>query len=168
VNKLKETLNIGQIINTHGLKGELKIYPLTDDIRRFRKLKSVIIDDTVKNVTWCKIQNDKVIMKIEGIDSIEQAMLYKSKYLEIKREEAVKLPEGRYYVADILGCRVLDTDNLDLGKVHDVIFTKNNDVYWVKGNKELLIPVLDHIVVDINVEKKEIIIKPTKEWQDED
>lgn len=165
---MKETLKIGQIINTHGLKGELKIYPLTDDIRRFRKLKSVIIDGSQKNVSWCKMQNDRVILKIEDIDSIEQAMQYKNKYLEVKREEAVKLPEGRYYVADIIGCSVLDTDNHELGKVYDVIFTKNNDVYWVKGNKELLIPVLEHIVVSIDVEKKEIIIKPTKEWQDED
>lgn len=165
---MKETLNIGQIINTHGLKGELKIYPLTDDVRRFRKLKTVIIDGEEKTVTWCKLQTDKVILKIEGIDTIEQAMQYKNKYLEVKRDEAVKLPEGRYYVADILGCRVVDTNNFEFGKVHDVIFTKNNDVYWVKGNKELLLPVLDHIVVSIDVEKKEIIIRPTKEWQDED
>jgi 16S rRNA processing protein RimM len=165
---VKETLNIGQIINTHGLKGELKVFPLTDDIRRFRKLKNVIIDGVERTIVWCKLQNDKVILKIEGIDSIEQAMGYKSKYLEVKRDEAVKLPEGRYYVADILGCKVLDTDNFEFGIVHDVIFTKNNDVYWVKGNRELLLPVLDHIVVSIDIQNKEIIIKPTKEWQDED
>jgi 16S rRNA processing protein RimM len=162
---MEDTIIIGQIINTHGIKGELKIYPLTDDIRRFRKLKNILVDDIEKEVVWCKLQSDRVILKIEGIDSIEQAMMYKNKYIEVRREDAVKLPEGRYFVADIINCKVIDTNGVEFGAVHDVIFTKNNDVYWVKGNKELLVPVLENIVVDIDINKKEILIKPLGEWQ---
>ncbi|MBC2578942.1 ribosome maturation factor RimM [Clostridium sp. DJ247] len=161
---MKEFLTVGQIINTHGIKGELKVYPLTDDIKRFRKLKKVYIDGVEKQVVWCKLQNDKVILKIEGIDSIEDAMKCKEKYLEVSREDAVKLPEGRYYVADIIGCRVVDEDGLDLGEIYDVIHTRNNDVYWIKEGKELLIPVLKEIVLDIDVENKKILIKPVKTW----
>lgn len=165
---MNEFLNIGQIINTHGVKGELKVYPLTDDIRRFRKLKTVYIDGVEKNVVWCKLQTDKVILKIEGIESLDDAMRYKTKYLQVKREEAVKLPEGRYFVVDIIGCKVMDENGIELGSVSEVIFTGSNDVYWVKGKKDLLIPVLDHIIKNIDVEKKEIIISPPEVWNYED
>lgn len=165
---MNEFLNIGQIINTHGVKGELKVYPLTDDIRRFRKLKAVYIDGVEKNVVWCKLQTDKVILKIEGIESLDDAMRYKTKYLQVKREEAVKLPEGRYFVVDIVGCKVIDENGIELGNVSEVIFTGSNDVYWVKGKKDLLIPVLDHIIKNIDVEKKEIIISPPEVWNYED
>jgi 16S rRNA processing protein RimM len=165
---MKEFITIGQIINTHGVKGELKIYPLTDDIKRFRKLKTVFIDDVEKQVIWCKLQADKVILKIEGIESMDDAMKYKTKYLKVRREEAVKLPEGRYFVVDIVGCKVIDENGVDLGNVSEVIFTGSNDVYWVKGKKDLLIPVLDHIVKNVDIEKKEIIISPPEVWNYED
>ncbi|KAJ51542.1 16S rRNA processing protein RimM [Clostridium tetanomorphum] len=161
---MKEFLSIGQIINTHGLKGELKIYPLTDDIRRFRNLKRVFINNEEKKVIWCKLQNDKVILKIEGIDSIEDAIKYRNKYLEVPRAEAVKLPEGRYYIADLIGCKVFDENEEEIGTLVDVIQTKSNDVYCVKGEKEVLVPVLKTIVVSIDIEEERIIIKPIKEW----
>lgn len=165
---MEKLVSIGQIINTHGVKGELKIYPLTDDIKRFRKLKEVMIDGEVRTVSWCKLQNDLVILKIEGIETIEQAVKFKGKYLEVTREDAVKLPEGRYFVADVIGCSVVDTEGKELGKVFDVIFTGSNDVYWVKEGKELLIPALEHIVVDINVDDKIMTIRPVGEWNYED
>jgi 16S rRNA processing protein RimM len=165
---MEEFLNIGQIINTHGVKGELKIYPLTDDIKRFRKLKTVYIESEERTVSWCKLQTDKVILKIEGIESIEDAMKYKTKYLKVKREEAAKLPEGRYFVVDIVGCKVIDENGVDLGNVSEVIFTGSNDVYWVKGKKDLLVPVLENIVKEIDIEKKEIIISPPEVWNYED
>lgn len=161
---MKQFITVGQIINTHGVKGELKVYPLTDDIKRFRKLKKVYIEGSEKTITWCKLQTDRVILKFEGIDSIDEAIRLKEKYIEVSREDAVKLPEGRYYVTDIIGCNVLDEDGLELGKIYDVIHTKNNDVYWIKEGKELLIPVLKDIVLGIDVENKKIIIKPVKTW----
>jgi 16S rRNA processing protein RimM len=166
---MDDFITIGQIINTHGLKGELKIYPLTDDMKRFRKLKTVFINRVEHTVVWCKLQTNKVVLKIEGIDSIEEAEKYKRIYLEVKREEAVKLPKGRYFVCDIKKCTIYDTEGNEIGPVLDVIFTKNNDVYWVKKEKkDIMIPVLSNIVESINIEDKKIIIRPIREWSYED
>ena len=163
---MKNFMSVGQIGKTHGLKGEVKVFPLTDTLERFKKLKSVYIDGEIRKVEGCKLQSDKVILKIEGIDSIEQAELYRNKYLMVSREDAVKLPEGSYYVADLIDCSVYEEDGEELGKVYDVLHTPGNDVYWVKGNKEVLIPVLKHIIVSIDINKRLIIIKPVSEWQE--
>lgn len=162
---MKEFITVGQIINTHGLKGELKVFPLTDDMKRFRKLKKVYIDGIERNVVWCKLQTKTVVLKIEGIDSIEDAVKYKETYLEVSREDAVKLPEGRYFVTDIIGSNVIDENGAELGRIHDIIHTPSNDVYWIKEGKELLIPVLKSIVVNVDVENKQIVIKPVETWQ---
>lgn len=165
---MKEILRVGKIVNTHGLKGEVKVIPLTDDPKRYNELEFVLIDGVRRNIEGCKYQKDRVIVKVEGINSIEEAEKYKNKYMEIPREYAVPLEEDTYYIADIIGCKVYDTEGKDLGEIYDVIQTKNNDVYWIRKPKELLIPVLLDIVIDIDVENKKIIIKPVGEWQDED
>ncbi|WP_123054071.1 ribosome maturation factor RimM [Clostridium sp. JN-1] len=162
---MKKFLAIGQIINTHGINGEVKVYPLTDDIKRFKNLKKVYIDGEENKVVSCKVQPKVVILKIEGIDSIDEAIKYKQKYIEVPREDAVKLQEGSYFIADIIGCDVIDENGIEYGKVADVIQTKNNDVYWIKEGKELLIPALKNIVVNIDVENKKITIKPADTWQ---
>ncbi|WP_125153754.1 ribosome maturation factor RimM [Clostridium rectalis] len=160
-------LNVGKIVNTHGLKGEVKVYSLTDNVERFNDLHKVYIDGNEVTILGCKFQKDRVILKIEGIDTIEEATKYKNKFIKVPRENAIKLPEGRYFISDIIGCNVFDENELYLGKVVDVIQTKNNDVYWVKGEKELMIPVLKSIVVEININKEKIIIKPVKQWLEE-
>lgn len=162
---MNDFLAVGVIINAHGLHGELKVFPLTDDIRRFRKLEKVFIDGTEKKVVWCKLQADRVILKIEGIDSIEEAQKYFKKYLEVKRVDAVELSEGSYFIADLIGCVVFDTDGRNLGAISDVIKTGSNDVYWIKEGKELLIPALKDIVLEVDVENKKIVIKPVESWQ---
>lgn len=162
---MKDFLAVGQIINTHGLKGEVKVYPLTDDIRRFRKLKEVHIDGNAVKVLWCKLQADKVILKLEGIESIEQALKYKNKYVEVKREDAVELSEGEFFIADLIGCKVVDENSVEVGKVFDVIQTPSNDVYWVKGSTEVLVPALKNIVTNIDIENRMITIKPLEVWQ---
>ena len=136
----KEIFNIGKIVNTHGVRGEVNR----------------------------KYQKDRVILKLEGIDSIEETAKIRNKYNEIERKDVVELPDDTYFISDIIGCRVIDTDEFEYGKVFDVIQTKNNDVYWVKGKKEILIPVLKEIVTDINVDEGVITIRPSGEWQDED
>lgn len=162
---MEQFLTVGQIINTHGLKGELKIFPLTDDLRRFRKLKSVYIDGKIMNIVWCKLQTDKVILKIENIDTIEEAMKYRSKFLQVTREEAVELKEGSYFITDLVGCNVFDETGNSLGVISDIIQTGSNDVYWIKQPTELLIPALKEIVVSVDVENKKVIIKPVEIWQ---
>lgn len=165
---MKDILKVGKIVNTHGLKGEVKVMPLTDDPRRFDDLEFVLIDGKERNIEGCKYQKDRVIVKVEGIDSIDEAERYKNKYMEIPREHAVELPEDSYFIADLIGCEIVDTEGKELGKIFDVLQTKNNDVYWIKEPKELLIPVLLDIVLDIDINNKKIVIKPVGEWQDED
>lgn len=165
---MKDKITIGQIINTHGIKGELKVYPLTDDIKRFKKLKYILLDGEEKKVLWCKLQRDKVILKLEGIDTMDAAEKLKTKYLQVNREDAIKLPEGRYFVVDIVGCKVIDTKDEEVGVVKEVIFTGSNDVYWVKGKKDIMVPVIDSIVKEIDVENSRIIIEPVEVWNYED
>ncbi len=162
---MEQFITIGEIINSHGVHGELKILPLTDDLKRFRKLKKVYIDDNEKMVSWCKLQSNKVILKIEGIDTINDAIKYKTKLLKVQREDAVKLAEGRYYEADIIDCTVEDENGVYLGKINEIIHTGSNDVYWIKGEKELLIPALRSVVIKMDVENSKIIIKPVDQWQ---
>lgn len=165
---MRDILRVGKIVNTHGLKGEVKVIALTDNPKRYNDLDFVLIDGVERKIQGCKFQKDRVIVKIEGIDSIEEAEKYKNKYMEIPREYAVPLEEDTYYIADIIGCNVYDTSGKSLGEVYDVIQTKNNDVYWIRKPKELLIPVLLEIVTDIDIDNRKIIIKPVGEWQDED
>ncbi|MGL5379815.1 ribosome maturation factor RimM [Clostridium sp.] len=163
-----DVLKVGKIVNTHGLKGEMKVIPLTDDPKRYKELEFVLIDGVERKILGCKFQKDRVIVKIEGVDSIEEAERYKNKYMEIHREDAVELEEDCYFIADLIGCEVVDTEGKNLGKIYEVLQTKNNDVYWIREPKELLIPVLLEIVLDIDMENRKITIKPVGEWQDED
>jgi 16S rRNA processing protein RimM len=163
---VEDFMGVGQIGKTHGLKGEVKVFSLTDSLERFKKLKNVYIDGEIRKIEGCKLQSDKVILKIEGIDTIEQAETYRNKVLMVSRKEAIPLEEDSYYVADLIECSVFDTDGEELGKVYDVLSTPGNDVYWVKGKTEVLIPVLKDIVVSIDINKRVIIIKPVSVWSE--
>lgn len=165
---MKDEITIGQIINTHGVKGEIKVHPLTDDIKRFKKLKYVLLDGEERKVIWVKLQNDKAILKLEGIENMDEAEKLKSKYIKVRRKDAAKLPEGRYFVVDIIGCKVTDTNGKYVGEVKEVIFTGSNDVYWVKGEKDVLVPVIESVVKEIDVENASIIIEPVEVWNYED
>lgn len=165
---MSDVLKVGKIVNTHGLKGEVKVIALTNDPKRFSELEFVIIDGKEVNVEHCKYQKDRVIVKLEGINRIEDAERLKNKFLEIPRENAVELEEDCYFIADLKECVVFDTNGKELGQIYDVLQTKNNDVYWIRKPKELLIPVLQDIVLEINMDEHKIIIRPVGEWMDED
>lgn len=163
-----EFFNVGQIVNTHGIKGEVKVLCLTDNKENFKRYKNVLIDGEYYNILGVKFQKDRVILKLEGIDDIDTAETFKQKYLKVSRENEPELEEDTYYVVDLIGCTVFDTNDKELGKIYDVIETKNNDVYWIREPKELLIPVLEDIVLDVDIEGKKVIIQPVGEWMDED
>lgn len=165
---MSEFLRVGKIVNTHGLKGEMKVMSLTEDPRRFDDLEYVLIDGVERKIQGCKYQKDRIIVKIEGVDTIEEAEKYKTKVMEIPREHAIELEEDCYFIADLIKCYVYDTNGKELGKIDEVIQTKSNDVYWIKSPKELLIPVILDVVLDIDIDNKRITIKPVGEWQDED
>ena len=165
---MSKNLKVGKIVNTHGLKGEVKVIPLTDDMRRFDDLEHVLIEGKEVKIEKCKYQKDRVIVKLKGVDKIEDAERLKEKFMEVERENAVELEEDCYFLADLRECTVFDTEGKELGKIYDVIQTKNNDVYWIRKPKELLIPVLEDIVLEINVEEKKVIMEPVRQWLDED
>ena len=165
---MSDYFKVGQIVNTHGIKGEVKVMAFTDDVNNFKRYKKILVGDTWKDILGVKFQKDRVILKLEGIDTMNDAETYKQKYLYVLREEEPELPEDTFYVSDLIGCTVYDTNDKNLGDIADVIQTKNNDVYWIKKPKELLIPVLRDIVLDVNIEDKKVIIRPVGEWQDED
>ena len=168
VKVLGQLFKIGQIVNTHGIKGEVKVYSLTEEPEKFKRLKTVLVDGIEKNILGVKFQKDRVILKIEGIDSMNDAETYKEKYIEVSSDNEPKLPPDTYYVSDLKECTVYDTSGKELGKIFDIINTPNNDVYWIQQPKELLIPVLRDIVLSIDINSKKIVIKPVGEWQDED
>ncbi|MGG7176010.1 ribosome maturation factor RimM [Clostridium paraputrificum] len=165
---MSDYFKVGQIVNTHGIKGEVKVMSYTDDVNNFKRYKKVLVGNEWKNIQGVKFQKDRVILKLEGIDTMNDAETYKQKYLSVPRDEEPELPEDTYYVSDLINCTVYDTNDNDLGKVFDVIQTKNNDVYWIKEPKQLLIPVLRDIVLDVDIDNKKILISPVGDWQDED
>jgi len=165
---MKKFLTIGEITKPHGIKGEVKVFPLTDDIARFKRLKRVFIDGKEVQVIYVTVGNDRAIMKLEGCESVEDAEKFRKKTMEVPREEAVKLEEDAYFIEDLKDCTVFDSDGKELGQISEVIQTGANDVYWIKKPKELLIPVIRDVVLDVDIEKGRIVIKPLREWTDED
>lgn len=157
-------LEIGQIINTFGIKGEVKVKPFTEDIRRFDKLKKVNIEQKnskkeyeIENVKYHK---EMVILKLKGIDKIEQAELLKNSYLKIDRNDEEPLEEGTYYIVDLLGLSVYKDENILLGTLDDIYNTGSNDIYVVKDElgKQTLLPAIQDVIKQIDMEKKKIIV----------
>lgn len=157
-------LRVGVISNTHGIKGEVKVFPTTDDIERFQLLKEVLLDTGKEllplKITDVKFFKNQAILKFDGIDSINDIEKYKGKDLLITREQAVPLEENEYFICDLIGCAVVsETDEL-IGELTDVLQTGANDVYVVAApdGKEILIPVTDECVKEISIEQKKITV----------
>ncbi|MBC8557332.1 ribosome maturation factor RimM [Jutongia hominis] len=160
---MEDFFRVGVIANTHGIRGEVKIFPTTDDVKRFDYLKEAYIDAgkekikvEVSNVRYFK---NLVIVKFKGIDNINDIERYKGKDLLVTRENALPLEEGEYYLADIIGANVYTEDGNLFGSLEDVIETGANLVYSVQHEgKEVLLPVIDDCVKEVNVEEKKVIV----------
>lgn len=161
---MENYLEIGQIVNTHGLKGDLKVMPWCDDAGIFDELAYVVIDGIEFDIEKSRMQKNMVLLKLEGIDHINDAEKYRNKVLTVPREELGDLPEGTYYICDLLGCSVETVDGRSLGKICDIIKTGSNDVYVVEdeSKKQVLIPVIDEVVKSVDIEEKQIVIEPLK------
>ncbi len=161
---MEKDLEIGQIVNTHGLRGDLKVMPWCDDPTVFDELAYVIIDGNEYNIEKSRMQKNMVLLKLEGIDHINEAEKYRNKILTVPREEMGDLPEGTYYICDLLGCSVETVSGRALGKIVDIIKTGSNDVYVVEDDskKQVLIPVIDEVVKSVDIEGKMIVIEPLK------
>lgn len=155
-------LRIGVISSTHGIKGEVKVYPTTDDLERFRSLKHVFLD-TGKDYTELEVEGVKffkkqAILKFKGFDNINEIEKYKGRDLLVTRENAVKLEEGEYFIFDLIGSKVITEDGNDLGELTEIMTTGANDVYIVKTpqGKEILLPYIKECIIDIDSTNKVI------------
>lgn len=161
---MEKYLEIGQIVNTNGLKGILKVKPLTDDITRFEDLEAVYIEkakELIKyNIQEVKYNKNMVLLKLEGIDDISEAEKYKNCYIKINREDALTLEENSYFVVDIIGLEVYTEEEELLGKVIEVFSTGSNDVYTIKNSegKEILLPAISEVIKKVDIPNKKIIV----------
>jgi len=150
-----EYLSVGIVLKPQGLKGEIKIKPLTDDDRRFDDLKSVFLKNGgYRELKIASRRYDKgfVYLKLHGYDTIESVEPMRNQYLWIPRKMAVELPEDTFFIADLLGCRVETLSGEFLGKITDVMQTGSNDVYVVNGPKgEILLPALKKVMVQVDI-----------------
>lgn len=165
---MKNYLEIGQIVNTHGLKGFLKVIPYTDEIERFEEIKKVFIVYKKENIEFeiekVKYFKEIVILKLKGIDHINDAEKYKNCYLKIKREDAKKLDKNTYFIADLIGLDVYDEKNRQIGYISDIFKTGSNDVYVVKDEKgnQILLPAISSVIKQIDLENEKIIVDISK------
>lgn len=155
---MEDLLQVGIITSTHGVRGEVKVYPTTDDPRRFRRLKEVVLD-TGKEKMNLEIEGVKffkqfVILKFKGLDNINNIEKYRQKSLYVTRKNAVRLQRDEYFIADLIGLKVQDEDGKELGTVKDVIETGANDVYEVEmaDGKSLLLPAIKQCILNVDVE----------------
>ena len=156
---MEDLLKVGVITTTHGVRGEVKVYPTTDEPERFLDLEYVLLDTgkelrrlDIKNVRFFK---NLVILKFDGIDNINDIEKYKGRDLWIPREEAQELDEDEYYIADLLGMKVLLEDGSEFGTLKNVMETGANDVYIVDSveHGEVLLPAIKECILDVDIEQ---------------
>ena len=160
-------LEIGQIVNTFGIKGMVKVKPFTDDIRRFDKLETIYIENKDKKneykdykIEEVKYHKNMVLIKFDGIDTIEKAEELRQSYILIDREKEEPLEDGVYYIVDLIGLEVYTDEGNLLGKVDDIFNTGSNDIYVVKDElgKQVLLPGIPDVLKDVDLEKGKITV----------
>ena len=161
---MEKQLQVGVISSTHGVRGEVKVFPTTDDVTRFRQLKKVYLD-TGREMLPLEIQNVKffkqfAILKFKGIDNINDIEKYRGKSLMIDREDAVDLDEDEYFIADMIGMKVYTEDGSEFGTLKDVMETGANDVYIIDSleHGEVLIPAIRECILDVDMDKERMTI----------
>lgn len=162
---MEDMLKVGIITSTHGVKGEVKVFPTTDDVNRFKRLKQVFLDNGMEKIPLeiegVKFFKQMAILKFKGIDNIDDVIKYRQKELYVLRKDAVKLKPDEYFIADLIGITVFDEQGMKLGELTDVMTTGANDVYIVQMSeldKEILIPAIKDCILSIDVKQKKMIV----------
>ena len=156
---MEERFQVGVITSTHGVRGEVKVFPTTDDPHRFKRLKEVILDtgkgDLMLEIEGVKFFKQFVILKFKGIDSLNDVEKYRQKSLYVTRQNAVRLRKDEYFIADLMGLRVIDEEGSDVGVLKEVMETGANDVYVITMNdgRELLLPAIKQCILRVDVEE---------------
>lgn len=160
---MDDLLRVGSIIKTHGIRGEVKVYPLTDDVNRFKSLKEVILEPDNDNITLeiegVKFQKNIVILKFKGYDNINDIEMHVKKGIYVTRDNAVELEEDEYFIADLIGLKVVTDDGKDFGVIKDVLQTGANDVYIIEHEgKEVLVPAIKQCILDVSISENRMTI----------
>ena len=160
----QEYFEIGQIVNHFGIKGMVKVNPFTNDISQFEELKSVLVEKNGKlldiQIEEVKYSKNQILLKLKGIDTVEEAEKYRNCYIKIARENAKKLPKNTYFIADLLGLTVYTDENILLGKVEDIYNSGANDIYVIKSEdgKQILLPGTKEVIKQIDLEQERITV----------
>lgn len=163
---------IGHISNTHGLKGEMKVRPFTEEKERYEELKKVLVDMKGEfkeyEIESVRYQKDVVLLKLKGVDDIEEAEKLKNHYISIQREDAKNLQENEYFIADLIGSEIFENGEL-IGALDDIFTAGASDVYVVKrkGKKDLLLPALKSVIKNVDVVSKRIDVEIPRGLEDE-
>ncbi|MGN0771686.1 MAG: ribosome maturation factor RimM [Christensenellales bacterium] len=154
-----DKITIGTISRPQGIRGELKVYPLTDDLLRFKKLTSVYVADKKYGVKSVRVSAKDVFLTLEGIDDRNMAEQLRNADVKVDRKDAVQLPDDRYFIVDIIGCDVM-TDGEKIGKIKDVLQYGSADVYVIDcvDGRESMIPAIDRMIKSVDVQAKKIVV----------
>ena len=161
---MQEFLEIGQIVNTFGIRGIVKVKPFTDDINRFDNLEKVyVVTNNIKKqdeIEEVKYHKDMVLIRFKGIDKVEDAELLRNSYLKINRQDEPELEKDTYYIVDLIGLDVYSDEGELLGKVDDIFNNGSCDIYAVKDDlgKQLLLPAISDVIKEINLEESKIVV----------
>ena len=161
---METKLQVGVISSTHGVRGEVKVFPTTDDVKRFKRLKEVILDTGKEELTLeiegVKFFKQFVILKFKGFDNINDIEKYKGKSLYVTRANAVRLRKDEYFIADLQGLTVVNEEEQVIGTLRDVMETGANDVYIIDmtDGREVLIPAIKECILNVDVEGGKIQI----------
>lgn len=161
---MEKYLEIGQIVNTFGIKGQVKIVPFTDDITRYDELKEIYVEKKNElklfQIEQVNYKKNMVILKLKGIETVEEAQKLRNCYLKIDRKDAKKLPKDTYFIVDLLGLDVYTDEGKLLGKVDDIYNAGSSDIYVIKDElgKQILLPAIKDVLKEVDLENQKIIV----------
>lgn len=148
---MKEFLDCGQIVNTHGVHGEVRIVPWADSPDFLCQFSTLYVDGGALPVTASRVHKGSVIARLQGVDTVEAAMALKGKTVQLRRADA-KLPEGAFFLADVIGLEVVDENGHKLGTLKEVLSPSVQQVYVVEGQREIMIPAVPEFILETNIE----------------
>lgn len=170
---IKEYLEIGQIVSTHGIRGEIRLNPWCDGPEFVKKFKTLYCDDKGSKsfeIISCRPHGNVAVIKLEGVDTVEAARALKNTVLYMKRSD-VNLPAGKWFISELIGCTVLDADDNSVvyGKIKDIDSGMANDIWYIEipGKEDVLIPAIKDVVIRCDVAEDKVYIRPLRGLFDE-
>jgi len=156
-----EKIKVGQVVNVVGLKGELKVYHYSDYKERFEELSVIYLEDKVYEIKSVRYMKDMAILKLKGIDDRTEAEKHKGQDIYFNKEDSRILPEGTYYIYDLIGLKVIDENDTVIGIITDVIQNRAQDLYEIEreDNSKFLIPAVEEFILNINIKEKYMKVK---------